>query len=356
MAWNLLKVEDPLRKHLVVSGIVGALRSVWRESWGPRLEYILFNAIATLLECENASLLGVSRILTDRDYRRWALKQVKDPAVVHHESRRDLARHLAEDIAYRWCKKDLPHLVLDRRNGLGYNSQVLAFELVLPIFYKPGIFIANLAKGAIGEDKSNLIGALLVAQFGQAAMSRVSVPEESRVDFHLAIDEFQNFTTDSISSILSEARKYRLSLTLAHQYIGQLTPVIRTAVFGNVGSLVSFRVGEEDGAVLERAFGYTYPAEHFTGLSNHETCVRLIRNGQHLEPFTGRTMTPEVKPIGREAQKRREKIIWYSRKRYTTPRAEVETKLERSLKVVEGEDKTRHRRVKKRVMGGVTRG
>lgn len=167
-------------------------------------------------------------------------------------------------------------------------------------------------------------------------MSRVGVPEERRQDFHLAIDEFQNFTTDSFASILSEARKYRLSLTLSHQYIAQLPPAICAAVFGNVGTLVSFRVGEQDAAVLKREFGYTYPAEHFTGLSNHETCVKLIHNGRHLEPFTGRTTPPDVKRTGR-----REKIVGRSRERYTTPRAVVEAKLRGWLSESELQENTR---------------
>ncbi len=130
-------------------------------------------------------------------------------------------------------------------------------------------------------------------------MARVGVAEERREDFHLAIDEFQNFTTDSFASILSEARKYRLSLTLSHQYIAQLPTTIAAAVFGNVGTLVSFRVGEQDASALKREFGYTYPAEHFTGLNNHEICVKIIQDGQHREPFTGRTTPPEVKHTGR---------------------------------------------------------
>ena len=336
IAWNLLKVEDPVRKHLVVSGIVGAFKSIWRESWGPRLEYILSVAVATLIECENTSLLGVSRILSDRDYRHWALKQVKDPWIIqfwHNEFERQDPRFISEAIAPIQNKVGQILLAPPVRNIFGQVKSKVSARFMMD---NRRIFIANLAKGAIGEDKANLIGALLVAQFGQAAMARVGVPEERREDFHLAIDEFQNFTTDSFASILSEARKYRLSLTLSHQYIAQLPTTMSAAVFGNVGTLVSFRVGEQDAGALKREFGYTYPAEHFTGLNNHEICVKIIQDGQHREPFTGRTTPPEVKHTGR-----REKIVQRSRERYSTPRAVVEDKMKWWLNESRGKEKTR---------------
>jgi hypothetical protein len=186
------------------------------------------------------------------------------------------------------------------------------------------IFIANLGKGAVGEDTANLLGALLVTQFEQAAMSRIDQSEDERVDFHLVVDEFQSFATDSFEGILSEARKYRLSLTLAHQYIDQLTEPARRAVFGNVGTIISFRIGERDAAVLAREFGNTYSAQHFTDLGNHEICVKLLQYGEEREPFTGTTFPPQWKRYGRGKT-----IIVRSRERYTTPRRLVEEKIGR---------------------------
>ena len=156
-------------------------------------------------------------------------------------------------------------------------------------------------------------------------MSRIDRGEESRVDFHLVVDEFQSFATDSFEGILSEARKYRLSLTLAHQYIDQLTEPVRRAVFGNVGTIISFRIGERDAAVLAREFGNTYSAQHFTDLGNHKICVKLLlQYGEEREPFTGTTFPPQWKRHGRGKT-----IIARSRERYTTPRRLVEEKIGR---------------------------
>ncbi len=154
------------------------------------------------------------------------------------------------------------------------------------------IFIADVSKGKLGADKSNLLGAMLVTQFQLAAMSRADMPENERRDFFLYVDEFQSFASDSFISILSEARKYRLCLTLSHQYIDQLKPEIRDAVFGNVGSMVAFRVGHRDAKVLEQAFGETWRASQFTGLANYEVCAKLLADGQDCEPFLGKTLPP----------------------------------------------------------------
>ena len=254
ISWNLLKAEHPERKHLVASGIVAAFKSIWRESWGPRLEYILYASVATLMECENASLIGISRLLADPDYRRWAVKQVKDPGLVgfwQYEFERYDERFLREAIAPIQNKVGRLLLTPLARNIFGQVKAKVGARFIMD---KRRIFIANLAKGAIGDDTADLLGALLISQFQQAAMSRVDQPEEARMDFHLVVDEFQSFATDSFETILSEARKYRLSLTLAHQYIEQLSEPVRRAVFGNVGTIISFRVGERDAAVLAREF------------------------------------------------------------------------------------------------------
>jgi hypothetical protein len=186
------------------------------------------------------------------------------------------------------------------------------------------IFIANLAKGRLGEAGSNLLGAILVTQFQLAAMARASVPEDDRVDFGLSIDEFHNFTTDAFASILSESRKYRLGLTLSHQFTAQLSEQVRDAVFGNVGTIISFRVGEADARVLEREFGGCYFASQFTSLDNYEICVKPLVYGHPTEPFMGRTVPPLVRHFGRG-----DNIIRRSRERYGTPRAVVEDKIAR---------------------------
>lgn len=186
------------------------------------------------------------------------------------------------------------------------------------------VFIANLSKGRLGPEKANLLGSLLVTQFQLAAMSRADVPEHQRRDFHLLIDVFQNFTTDSFAAILAEARKYRLTLTLAHQYFDQLALPIRQAVFGNVGTLIAFRVGHTDAEVLEREVGGAFAAALFADLSRFEVLIRPLQAGQQAEPFRVQTLPPI-----HAAHRRRARLIRHCRDRFATPRAVVASRLER---------------------------
>jgi hypothetical protein len=313
--------------HLVASGIVGALKSVWRESWGPRLEYILYATIAALLECDNESLLGVQRMFTDARYRRWVVDQVKDP-MVHsfwtHEFEGYDEAFVSAAVAPIQNKVGQLLMSPQIRNVLGQTKSRISPRFMMD---NRRIFIANLSKGRLGEDKSNLLGALLIAQFQLAAMSRADIPEHERQDFHLFVDEFQSFTSDSFASILSEARKYRLCLVLSHQYLDQVRPEIRQAVFGNVGSMISFRVGQRDAELLEKEFGGDYTAASFTRLGNGEVCAKLLAHGQHLEPFHGRTFPPNGRKYGR-----RDKILKNSRERYATHQGIVEDKIRRWMR------------------------
>jgi hypothetical protein len=321
---NLLKVGSPDRRHLVASGIVSAFKSHWGlSSWGPRLEYILYAAVAALTECENVSLLGLQRMLSDSRYRTWVVKQVKDPVVrsfwVNEFEFYD-DRYLHEAIAPIQNKVGQllmsPHL----RNILGQVRSRIEARFMMD---EGRIFIADISKGRLGADKSNLIGSFLVTQFELAAMSRSDVPERERQDFFLYVDEFQSFMSDSFVSILSEARKYRLCLTLSHQYLGQLRPEIRDAVFGNVGSIVAFRAGQRDAEVLEREYAGDFLASRFVGLSNHEVCAKLL----HREPFFGRTLPPSGERHGR-----RETIVRRSREKYAKKRKIIEDRIKRWMK------------------------
>ena len=323
---NPLANVEPDDRHLVASGIVGAFKGIWRDSWGPRLEYILYNAIAALLDCPNTSLLGVNRMLTDAGYRRRIVAKVRDPfvrAFWTDEYEQYDPRFQREAIAP--IQNKLGQFLLNPvvRNILG---QVRA-KVSLPFMMNTGrIFIANLSKGRLGADKSGLLGSLLTTQFQLAAMARVNQSEDERRDFYLFIDEFQNFTTDAFVGILSEARKYRLCLALSHQYIEQVPPAIRGAVFGNVGSLISFRVGHSDAAELSREFGSIYPTEVFTGLHRFQVIARLAEGGVTREAFQARTLPPIENRVGR-----RIKLITRSREKYSAPRAHVEAKVERWL-------------------------
>ncbi len=323
---NLIANVAPDDRHLVASGIVGAFKSIWRDSWGPRLEYILYNAIAALLDCPNTSLLGVNRMLTDADYRRRIVAKVRDPfvrAFWTDEYEQYDPRFQREAIAP--IQNKLGQFLLNPvvRNILGQ----VRTKVNIPFMMNTGrIFIANLSKGKLGADKANLLGSLLTTQFQLGAMARVNQPENERRDFFLFLDEFHNFTTDAFTSILSEARKYRLCLALAHQYIEQVPLPVRSAVFGNVGSLISFRVGNADAEVLQREFGKSYVMETFVGLDRFEIIARLSSDGQTREAFRAQTLPPIEHQVGR-----REKLIARSREKYATSRAEVEMKIERWL-------------------------
>jgi hypothetical protein len=211
---NVLRSLPREHGHLVASGVVAALKNVWSDSWGPRLEYILYAAVAALTECENTTLLGVQRMLTDKIYRLWVVRQVKDPLVRSFWTREFPGygpRLQAEAVAPILNKVGQLFMSPPIRNVLGQVRSRIDARFMMD---NRRIFIANLAKGRLGEDKSHLLGALLVHQFQLAAMSRANIPEASRTDFNLVVDEFQNFASDSFAGVLSEARKFRLCLTL----------------------------------------------------------------------------------------------------------------------------------------------
>jgi hypothetical protein len=207
------------------------------------------------------------------------------------------------------------------RNILGQVKKRVNFSFVMD---DGRLFIANLSKGQIGHEKANLLGSLLTAQFQLAAMARARQPEESRRDFYLFIDEFQNFSTEAFASILAESRKYRLCLTLSHQYIDQLSLPVRQAVFGNVGTLIAFRVGSTDAEVLKKEFGNVFEIQQFADLNQYEVMVNLLESGTNRMPFRGRTLEPMENRVGRK-----EKLIARSREQFATQRTMVENKLNR---------------------------
>jgi energy-coupling factor transporter ATP-binding protein EcfA2 len=321
---NLLANVPPDERHLVASGIVGACKSLWRDSWGPRLEYILYNALAALLDCQNTTLLGINRLLTDPQYREWVIRQVRDPFIREfwtEEYASYDARFMREAIAP--IQNKLGQFLLNpiARNILGQVRCKISFRFIMD---NQRLFIANLSKGRLSHEKANLLGSLLVAQFQLAAMARADQPEERRPDFYLFIDEFQNFSTDAFASILAEARKYRLCLTLSHQYIDQLSLPVRQAVFGNVGTLISFRVGHTDALVLENEFGKNFDSQQFMELDRYQILVKLLENGTHRVPFRASTLPPIENRVGKSAG-----LIARSREKYSARRHEVESKLNR---------------------------
>lgn len=324
---NVIGSVQPDGRHLVASGVVAAFKGIWRDSWGPRLEYILYNAVSALLECRNQTLLGVNRLLTDDRYRAKVIRQVKDPFIRafwadEYESYDERFRREAIAPIQNKIGQFLLNPVV--RNILGQVRK----RVDIPFMMDTGrLFIANLSKGRLGHDKANLLGSLLVTQFQLGAMARSAKPEPERRDFYLFIDEFQNFTTDAFASILAEARKYRLCLTLSHQYIDQLPETIRQAVFGNVGTLVAFRIGYADAEAMAKEFGKVIPATSLADLERYEAVVKLLVEGSNLDPFRAKMPPPVEGRVGRK-----DKLIRLSRERFAMPRWKIEAKLRRWLK------------------------
>ena len=321
---NVIGNVTPDGRHLVASGIVAAFKGIWRDSWGPRLEYILYNAVSALLECRNQTLLGVNRLLIDDEYRAKIVRQVKDPfirAFGAEEYETYDERFKREAIAP--IQNKIGQFLLNPviRNILGQVKRKVDIPFVMD---NERLFIANLSKGQLGHDKANLLGSLLVTQFQLGAMARANRPESERRDFYLFIDEFQNFSTDAFASILAEARKYRLSLTLSHQYIDQLSLPVRQAVFGNVGTLIAFRIGYTDAEVMENEFGKTFTATTLADLARYEAVVKLLVDSSNLEPFRAKMLPPIKNRIGRK-----ETLIALSRERFAMPRGLIEDKLKR---------------------------
>ena len=325
ISFNVMEEVAPEFRPLVASGLIGVFQKLWADSWGPRLEYILRNAILALLEYPGSTLLGVMRILTDKKYRVRVINHVKDP-VVH--------AFWADEFP-KWNDRVLQEVISPIQNKVGQflTSPLIrnivgqtksAFD-VRTVMDDNKILILNLSKGRIGEDNSALIGAMLITKIQLAAMGRVDMEENERKDFYLYVDEFQNFSTESFANILSEARKYRLNLILANQYIAQLDEVVRDAIFGNVGTIVSFRVGAADAEHLEKEFEPIFTMNDIVNLPKYNIYLKLMIDGIAGDAFSATTLPP----IDRKYEDSTEKVIVVSRERYAQDRGAVEDKIAR---------------------------
>ncbi len=324
IALNVLEKVDAEHRHLVASGLVGVFKKLWAESWGPRLEYLLRNAILALLDYPDATMLGIMRILTDKEFRKKVVTKLTDPVVKSFwvdEYSKYPDKFQAEAIAPIQNKvgQFLSSSII--RNIVGQVKSSINMREVMD---EGKILILNLAKGRIGEDNSALLGAMIITKIQLAAMSRVDIKEQDRKDFYLYVDEFQNFATESFASILSEARKYRLSLIIAHQYIEQLDEKVCSAVFGNVGTLMCFRVGAQDAEFIAREFAPRFTEEDVVNLGKYDVYMKLMIDGVASEPFSA-TTAPPVSGSTDNAQK----IINATRERYGRPREVVEDKIMR---------------------------
>src|SRR3989339_636462 len=330
IAFNVLEKVDSKYRHLVASGLVGVFKKIWADSWGPRLEYILRNAILALLEYPSSTLLGVTRILVDKNYRKKVIAKVQDPVV----------KSFWVDEFTQWNERVLQEVISPIQNKVGqFLSSALIRNIVgqtksafniRELMDQGKVLVMNLSKGRIGEDNSALLGAMMITKIQLAAMARVDVPEEERKDFYLYVDEFQNFATDSFANILSEARKYHLNLIIAHQYIGQLvtdtSTRVRDAVFGNVGTLCVFRVGAEDAEFLEKEFEPVFVIQDLVNLPNRQIYIKLMIDGIAGNAFSASTLPPFDLSKTLENE---EKVIRITRERYGTDREIVEDKIAR---------------------------
>ena len=251
IAFNPMERVALNQRHLVASGLLGVFKKIWPDVWSPRMEYLLSNAILSLLEIPGSTLLGINRMFAEKDFRKKIVAQLSDPVVKafwekeYAQYQERFATEASAAIQNKVGQFISNPLI---RNIVGQETS--SFDL-RKIMDEGKILIMNLSKGKIGEENSRLLGAMLVTKIYLTAMTRVDIPrEEDRRDFYLYVDEFQNFATESFASILSEARKYRLNLTLAHQYVAQMDETVQDAVFGNVGSMISFRVGAQDAELL----------------------------------------------------------------------------------------------------------
>ena len=330
IGFNVLEVVDPKYRHVVVSDLMGIFTKIWANVWSARMEYIMQNCILALIETPGTTLLGIPRLLVDREYRAKIVGNVKDPVVrsfwtQEYENYTDRLRSEA---------------IVPIQNKVG---QFLNTSMVRNIVGQPKstfniqdamntgkIILVNVSKGKVGEDNSALLGAMIITKLQLGAMERVRIPESERRDFYLYVDEFQNFATDSFASILSEARKYRLDLIIAHQYIGQLvtdvSTKVRDAVFGNTGTLVTFRVGAADAEFMEAEYTPEFLPEDLVNLPNYHIYLKLMVDGVRSRPFSATTLPPIPVHVPPDTV---DKVIQVSRERYAMPRQKVEERIMR---------------------------
>ena len=337
IAFNVVEKVDAEYRHLVASGLLGIFQKLWADSWGPRLEYILRNAILAILDYPDSTLMGVTRMLSDKPFRKKVVEKIQDPVVK--------AFWVNEFASY--ADKFASEAVSPIQNKVGQFlssslirnivGQVKSAIDIRKIMDEGKILLLNLSKGHIGEDNSALLGAMIITKMQLAAMSRVNIPEEERKDFYLYVDEFQNFATGSFANILSEARKYRLNLIMAHQYISQLDETVWEAVQGNVGTLALFRIGAADAEILVKEFEPQYLEEDLVNLPKYNIYIKLMIDGISSRPFSATGLPPKTKE---EETDNTEKVINISRERYASQRSVVEENIMRWHAMLEDEDET----------------
>jgi len=324
VSMNMLECEDPSQRNLMASGIVAAFKHNFGYSWGPRLEYLLNYAILTLLEVPGTTLLGVTRLLSDKNYQNYIVYQVGDAVIrdFWEKEYKDMStnqRLITEAIAPIQNKVNRFLSSSTIRNIVG---QARSSINLLDMMNERKIILFNLSKGKIGEDNANLLGSLLISRLQFSAMRRVNMPAEERACFYMYVDEFQNFASGAFASILSEARKYGLALHLTHQYTAQLPEEMQDAVFGNVGTLATFTLGAPDAHVLVREFEPYLTEEDLISLEAYHIYIKLLIDNMTSKPFSAITFPPSQERTGN-----REKVLTLSREKYGRPVDKVEERI-----------------------------
>ena len=327
VAFNPLELSDPSRKPNVTSEVIGVLKRMFGDSWGPRLEHILRYTLLALLDRPETTLLDISRMLTDKEFRKETLDYCKDVTVLQfwkHEFGQWNEKQVNESIAPVLNKVGAFTANPIIRNIIGQPKS--SFD-VRRIMDEGKILVVNLSKGLVGEDNAGILGSFLVTKVQLAAMSRSDIPNVAdRRPFYLYVDEFQNFATDSFAVILSEARKYGLNLTVANQYISQMTDSVRDAVFGNVGTTISFRVSADDAPLLAKQFEPTFETQDLLQMNNRNFVISMIINGEKVPAFSATTLSIPATP-----KDNFDAIIAASREKYSRPRAEVEAEIRETI-------------------------
>ena len=308
---NVLEIRNEQHKDLIASGIVSIFSKIYANSWGPRLEYILRNVIISLLEIPDVTLIDALRILSEPDYRKRVVPLIKDQVIrnfwenefekMNDKLRTDAVSPIQNKVGQFVSSKMI-------RNIIGSPKSTINLE---EIMNEGKILILNLSQGKLGEDNAALLGAMIITQIQLAAMNRAFMKEEDRRDFFLYVDEFQNFATSSFIKILSEARKYRLAITLANQYIDQLDETIQRAIFGNAGTLATFVTGANDASLLTKEFAELYSQNELVSLGKFEIVVKLSIDGMTSMPFPAKTL-----PLPNLKNDNRETVIRLSKERY----------------------------------------
>lgn len=322
IAFNPLEKVDEAYKMQVTIGFLQIFKKLFGGNWTYRLEHVLRYTTLALLDSPNTTVLSILKMLSDKNYRQKIVARIQDSVVKSF--------WVSEFAA--WSEKFDAEAITPLLNKVG---QFVATNMIRNIIGQPEtlfdireimdkkkILLMKVSKGLLGEENSSLIGAMFITKLYQAAMSRADIPEDQRTDFYFYVDEFQNFATETFAEILSEARKYKLNLTLAHQYMGQLSDVIRKTVFGNVGSIISFRVGAEDAQILAGEYNPVFKERDIINLGVREFYIKMSVGGELREAFSGVTLT--VPPVQHDLTRR---IIDSSRRKYCQPRQEIEEML-----------------------------